>query len=373
MNLTLSEEQILIKESAKKYLESHYSFEKRRVIIEENPSYYLNHWKEFAELGWLGLPFPEEFGGFGDNINNLMTLMECFGANLTLEPIIFNNLIIGKVVQNFNLNKTASILEDIISGNKLYSFLFSPTDNYKNIILDKLKIKKNKENAELNGSISCVFGIERFDFILIPVLSNEKIFLYLIAGNKNGLEIKNYETIDNMKCSNIEFNSLELNNNELIIDIDKDEFFEKFDYIFDLATLAVCSQALGVIDKMYDLTLEYCKTRQQFGKNIGSFQVIQHRLVDMYIIKEEMRSLNYMAQVTINDKKEVRKKNISLNKIFLGSRAKAMSQDCIQIHGGMGVAKEMSIGHYFSKITALGALFGSTDYHKERYAGNDIF
>ena len=90
-----------------------------------------------------------------------------------------------------------------------------------------------------------------------------------------------------MKCSNIEFNSLELSNNELAIDIDKDEFFEKFDYIFDLATLSVCSQALGVIDKMYDLTLEYCKTRQQFGKNIGSFQVIQHRLVDMYIIKEE--------------------------------------------------------------------------------------
>ena len=260
MNLSISEEQILIRESAKKFLELNYSFEKRREIIEANHPYYFKHWKSFAELGWLGLYFPEEVGGFGENISNLMTLMESLGSNLTLE----------------------------------------------------------------------------------------NISLYLISQNKDGYEIRNYETIDNMKSSNIDFNSLELNKEELILKINKEEFFEKFDYIFDLATLSICSEALGIIDKMYDLTLEYCKTRKQFGKAICSFQVIQHRLVDMHIIKEEMRSLNYMAQLTLNEKKEIRKKNISLNKIFLGSRAKSKSQECIQFHGGMGVAKEMSIGLYFS-------------------------
>ena len=132
----------------------------------------------------------------------------------------------------------------------------------------------------------------------------------------------------------------------------------------------MCSQALGIIDKMYELTLEYCKTREQFGKKIGSFQVIQHRLVDMHIVKEEMRSLNYMGQLSIEDDNN-RKKSISLSKIFLGTHAKKMAQDCIQLHGGMGVAKEMNIGHYFSKITTFCSLFGSTDYHKERYASND--
>ena len=132
----------------------------------------------------------------------------------------------------------------------------------------------------------------------------------------------------------------------------------------------MCSQALGIIEKMYNLTLEYSKTREQFGKKIGSFQVIQHRLVDMHIVKEEMRSLNYMGQLSMEE--EIRqKKSISLNKIFLGTHAKRMSQDCIQLHGGMGVAKEMSIGHYFSRITTFCSLFGNTDYHKERYSNYD--
>lgn len=371
MNLSISEEQILIRESAKKFLELNYSFEKRREIIEANHPYYFKHWKSFAELGWLGLYFPEEVGGFGENISNLMTLMECLGSNLALEPFTFNNLIVGKVLQKFSSENSNKFLQDIIAGNKLYTFLFSPTENYKNDILTNLKIEGNKGKEVLKGTYSCVFGIEKFDYIIIPVLSGENICLYHLSENKDGFEIRNYETIDNMKCSNIDFNSLELNSNELILKINKEDFFEKFDYIFDLATLSICSEALGIIDKMYDLTLEYCKTRKQFGKAISSFQIVQHRLVDMHIIKEEMRSLNYMAQLTLDDKKEIRKKNISLNKIFLGSRAKAMSQDCIQLHGGMGVAKEMSIGHYFSKITSFCTLFGSVDFHKERYASND--
>ncbi len=372
MNLTLSEEQKLIKDSARKYLELNYSFDKRQKLIVENPMHYFKHWKGFADLGWLGLPFPEDVGGFGGNVNNLMTLMECLGANLILEPYIYNNLIIGKIFQSFPSNETLKFLEEIITGEKLYTFLFSPTDNYKNNILKASNTKSGSKTNLLSGSINCVFGIEKFDFILVPVLVDEYLSLYLFEKEKKGFEIKNYETIDNMKCSNIEFNELNLEESELILKIKKDHFFDKFDFIFDLATLSICSQALGIIDKMYDLTLEYSKTRKQFGKNIGAFQVVQHRLVDMYIIKEEMRSLNYMAQVTIDKEKDIRKKNISLNKIFLCSRAKYMSQDCIQLHGGMGVAKEMSIGHYFSKIIAFSTLFGSIDYHRDRYASYDI-
>ena len=133
MNLTLSEEQILIKESAKKFLELNYSFEKRRETIDENKPYYFKHWESYAELGWLGIAFPEEVGGFGGDISNLMTLMECLGANLTLEPFTFNNLIIGKIFQELPLKNTKSFLQEVISGNKLYAFLFSPTDNYKSV------------------------------------------------------------------------------------------------------------------------------------------------------------------------------------------------------------------------------------------------
>ena len=130
----------------------------------------------------------------------------------------------------------------------------------------------------------------------------------------------------------------------------------------------MCSEALGVIEKMYKLTLEYVKTREQFGKRIGDFQVIQHRMVEMYIVKEEMRSLNFSSQVSFynNDLKE-RAKTISLNKIFLDTKAKEVAQDCIQLHGGMGVANEMSIGHFFKKLTFLSTIFGDADYHYKRY------
>ena len=138
--------------------------------------------------------------------------------------------------------------------------------------------------------------------------------------------------------------------------------------------MACCTDALGVIDKMYDLTLEYTKTREQFGNKISSFQVVQHRLVDMYICKEEMRSLNYMAQVSFDNVNEIeRKKNISLNKIFLGSKAKNIAQDCIQLHGGMGVAEEMQIGHYFKRLTSLCSLLGDINFHYKRYQENDKF
>jgi len=373
MNLTLSEDQILIRENAQKFLDLNYSFEKRQDIILKNKKLPFDYWKKYAELGWLGLAFSENVGGYDGNINNLMTLMECLGSSLILEPIIFNNIIIGKLFEELKIRNFNTSLEQIITGEKIYSFLFSPTESFENNILENLKIHKNNEKNILSGKCELVFGIDNFDYILIPLYLNNNINLYLLSNAKQGYEVRNFETVDNMIVSNIEFNNCELNNDELVFSTEKKAFFTKLDYIIDLAILSVCSQSLGIIDKMYELTLDYCKTRKQFGTPIGSFQVNQHKLVDMYIIKEEMRSLNYMAQLTFDSKVEERRRNVSLNKIFLGTHAKNMAQSCIQLHGGMGVAKEMSIGHYFSKITSYCNLFGNTSYHKERFASNDKF
>ena len=371
MNLTESEEQILIKNSAKKFLELNYSFDKRRQILENKTQQDKKYWKEFADLGWLGLPYSESYGGFGGNINNLMTLMECQGSALVLEPYIFNNLVVGKILEKLRAESSKRFLEDIITGNKIFTFLFSPFGDYRNNITNNLKVRKEGEDFLVTGRINCVFGIEKFDLMIIPLCLNEKVYLFITDNNYQGIEIRNNQTIDDMIMSDIEFNSLKLSNKELVTITSKNNFFKIFNYIYDLATLAMCSQALGIIDIMYNLTLDYCKTREQFGRKISSFQVIQHRLVDMHIIKEEMRSLNYMGQLSIDKDHDIRSKNISLNKIFLGTRANIMAKDCIQLHGGMGVAKEMSIGHFLSKITVFCSLFGSTDYHKERYSNYD--
>ena len=370
MNLTLSEDQVLIRDSAQKFLDVNYSFEKRINFIENKKEAFKNNWKKFSELGWLGLAFSDDIGGFDGNINNLMTLMERIGASLVLEPIIFNNIIVGKFFEQFSIENKSKFLQEIISGEKIYSLLFSPNSNYQNLISSNFKVKKTNNKEQLSGKINFIFGLNEVDYLLVPILINNEIYVYILKKDLESLEIRNFETIDNLTVSEIEFSAIELNETNLLIKIDKETFFKKLDYIIDYATLTMCSQALGIIDKMYELTLEYCKTREQFGKKIGVFQVIQHRLVDMYIITQEMRSLNYMGQLSMEAEID-RKKSISLNKVFLGTHAKRMSQDCIQLHGGMGVAKEMSIGHYFARITTFCSLFGNADYHKERYSNYD--
>ncbi|MDC3023887.1 acyl-CoA dehydrogenase family protein [Alphaproteobacteria bacterium] len=370
MNLTLSEDQILIRDSADKFLEQNYSFENRQTFIENKSKSFKKNWSSFSELGWLGLAFAEDIGGFDGNINNLMTLMESIGSSLVLEPLIFNNLIVGKLFEKLPLKNKEKYLKEIISGEKVYSLLFSPNENYKNNITQNLKIKNDSSQVSISGKYDYVFGLTEFDSLLIPIFIEDKIYIYNLNNSVGSFDIRHYDNIDDSSVSEIEFNSLKLDKKDLLTTVNKDNFFEKLDYVFDYATLSMCSQALGIIEKMYNLTLEYSKTREQFGKKIGSFQVIQHRLVDMHIVKEEMRSLNYMGQLSMEEEIN-RKKCISLNKIFLGTHAKRMSQDCIQLHGGMGVAKEMSIGHYFSRITTFCSLFGSTDYHKERYSNYD--
>ena len=163
-------------------------------------------------------------------------------------------------------------MQEIISGEKIYSLLFSPTSNYQNLISSNLKVKKTNNQEQLFGKINFIFGLNEVDCLLVPILINNEIYVYIIKNDLESLEIRNFETIDNLTVSEIEFNALELKETNLLIKIDKETFFKKLDYIIDYAILSMCSQALGIIDKMYELTLEYCKTREQFGKKIGLFQ-----------------------------------------------------------------------------------------------------
>ena len=191
--------------------------------------------------------------------------MERIGASLVLEPIIFNNIIVGKFFEQFSIENKSKFLQEIISGDKIYSLLFSPNSNYDNLISSNLKVKKQIIRNNF-WKINFIFGLNEVDYLLVPILINNEIYIYILKKDLESLEIRNFETIDNLTVSEIEFSAIELKETNLLIKIDKETFFKKLDYIIDYATLSMCSQALGIIDKMYELTLEYCKTREQFGK-----------------------------------------------------------------------------------------------------------
>ena len=370
MNLSLNEEQLLIKNSAEKFFLDNLSFEQRNKILTSDGKLFEHLILKSKELGWYGLPFDQKFGGLGGNITDVMTLIETFGASLHIDPYIFSLLLPGKIIEHFcDEDKKSHYLNKIINDNIKLAYCFAEPNTRFDI--HKLNCEVNLEENKyfLKGKKILVVAADQANSIIVPAIDKDKnVYLVKIDNTSKNFLSNKYKIIDDSNAVDYEFDGFEFNENDILVKLRYEEYKKKISIIFDYLTLAVCSEALGVIEKMYKLTLEYVKTREQFGKRIGDFQVIQHRMVEMYIIKEEMRSLNCSAQVSFsnNDPKEIIK-SISLNKIFLDTRAKEAAQDCIQLHGGMGVANEMSIGHFFKKLTFLSMLFGDSDYHYKRY------
>ena len=370
MNLSLNEEQLLIKSSAEKFFQDNLSFEQRNKLIVSDSKLCEDLILKSKELGWYALPFDQKFGGLGGNITDVMTLIETFGKSLHIDPYIFSLLFPGKIIEHFcDEEKKSYYLDKIINGNLKFAYCFAEPNLRFDIHKLNCEVHIDENKYFLKGKKILVVAAAQANSIIVPAIDKDKnVYFVKIDKTSKGFLSHKYKIIDDSNAVDYEFDGLEFNENDILIKLNHEEYKQKISIIFDYLTLAVCSEALGVIEKMYELTLEYVKTREQFGKRIGDFQVIQHRMVEMYIIKEEMRSLNCSAQVSFfnNDSKE-RVKSISLNKIFLDSKAKEVAQDCIQLHGGMGVANEMSIGHFFKKLTFLSMLFGDADYHYKRY------
>ena len=372
MNLGFNEDQKLIKSSAEKYFLENYSFDKRKRYLSGDFK-NIDKWKDFSSLGWLGLPFSEKYGGYSGRVSDVMVLMETFGRALVIEPYVYFNILSGLIIEKMSLNENKSeLLSKIINGSRKVSFAFAEPQS--RFSISNIKTEAISDNVDwiVNGKKNFVVETEISDYLLIPAYcsQDEEVKLFLIDKNNTKLNINSYENIDSSSVADIILNNLKIKNQDLIGSFKKGNYEREIEYFIDYATLANCSQALGIVDKMYELTLEYVKTREQFGKKIGEFQVVQHRMVEIFIKKEEMRSLNYMAQVNMYKDDVERKKNISLNKIFLGTHAKLIGQECIQLHGGMGVAEEMQIGHYFKRLTTLNTIFGNIDYHYDRYSNN---
>ena len=370
MNLSLNEEQLLIKNSAEKFFLDNLSFEQRNKILTSDGKLCEDLILKSKDLGWYGLPFDQKFGGLGGNITDVMTLIETFGASLHVDPYIFSLLFPGKIIEHFcDEDKKSHYLDKIINDNIKLAYCFAEPNIRFDIHKLNCEVYLEENKYFLKGKKILVVAADQANLIIVPAIDKDKnVYLVKIDNKSKNYLFNKYKIIDDSNAVDYEFDGFEFNENDILVKLNHEEYKKKISIIFDYLTLAVCSEALGVIEKMYKLTLEYVKTREQFGKRIGDFQVIQHRMVEMYIIKEEMRSLNCSAQVSFsnNDPKE-RIKSISLNKIFLDTKAKEAAQDCIQLHGGMGVANEMSIGHFFKKFTFLSMLFGDSDYHYKRY------
>ena len=373
MDFTFNEEQSLIQDQVDQFVQKEYDWETRQSLSNSELGFGEDNWKKFAELGWLGISVSEDSGGFGGSAIESMLIMEAFGKGLVVEPFLETVIMAGGLIDDHGSDQQkSSFLEPAIAGEMHLALAYAEPQSRFNLSDVVTDAKADGDNFIINGYKSVVMNGPSADQIIVSArtsgtqLDGNGISLFIIDANESGLDKTNYKTVDGRRASDLTFENVSVSKESLIGVQDKG--FEILDSAIDKAILAISAEAVGAMEVLYKTTVEYTKTREQFGTAIGKFQVLQHRMVDMFMEYEQCKSLLYMATMKHEEKAEDAKKAISGLKYQVGKAGKFIGQQAVQLHGGMGVTDELNVGHYFKRLTTVGTIFGNTDYHLKKYS-----
>lgn len=374
MDLDLSEEQRLLKDAIERLMRERYTFDDRRKYAAEEPRFSESMWVRYAELGLLGMPFPERFGGFGAGPVETMIVMEAFGKGLILEPYFATVVLAGGILRHAASEaQKAKLIPAIVEGRTKLAFAYAEPQSRYDLFDVEAESKKDGKEWVLNGTKGLVLHGDVADAIIVSARTagaardRDGIGLFLIAGDASGVKRRGYPTQDGLRAAEITLENVRVKETEVIGD--PAGAFPVISRVADEAVAALCAEAVGCFAEMNAITLNYLKTRKQFGTTIGSFQVLQHRAVDMFVEHEQSRSMAiYATMMAAEGDTAERERAISAAKAQIGSSSKALGRQAIQLHGGIGMTMEYSIGHYFKRVTMIDVLFGDTDYHLRRLA-----
>ncbi|PIB96990.1 acyl-CoA dehydrogenase family protein [Caulobacter sp. X] len=370
MDFNFTEEQSMLRDTVASFLQDKYDFDTRRKIVSSDSGWRADYWKAFAEeLGILGAPFSEELGGLGGGAVDNMIVMEEFGKALVIEPYLGTVVIGGGFLKHSGYASAASVIEGIIGGTTTIAFAYGePQARYTWRDL-KTTAKKDGSGWVLNGHKAVVIGAPFATHLIVTARTGGAqrdaggVGVFLIDKSLPGVVTRDYPTVDGNRASEVYFENVSVPADALIAE----DGLALVDKVIDEATAAVGAEAVGVLRKLHEGTLDYAKQRKQFGTAIANFQVLQHRMVDMFIEVEQSVSMTYMATIKLEEEAAERAKAVSAMKVRIGRACKFVGQNAIQIHGGMGMTDELAIGHYFKRATMIEGLFGSVDHHLKRY------
>ena len=372
MDFTFNEEQTLIQGQVEQFIQRDYNWESRQSLILTDSGYSLDNWNTFAELGWLGISISDDSGGFGGSSVDTMILMEEFGKGLVLEPFLETVVMCAELIDKAGtLEQKKDVLTDVVEGKIQLALAYAEPQSRFNLADVMTEAKLESDNFILNGFKSVVMnGPNANKFIISARTSGDQrdesgISLFLVDAEVSGLSSRDYQTVDNRRASELTLESVVIPRSCLIGELD--EGFMVLDAAIDRSILAISAEAVGAMEVLYKTTVEYTKTREQFGTPIGKFQVLQHRMVDMFMEYEQCKSLLYMATMKHDEDSADAKKAISGLKYQVGNASKFIGQQSVQLHGGMGVTDELNVGHYFKRLTTIGTIFGNSDYHLKKY------
>lgn len=369
MDFNLNKEQELLRDGLGKFLATRYDLEKSRTAAKLGPGWQPDIWRGLAdELGILGAAFPESVGGIGGGPVEIMVIAEELGRALAIEPFIDTVVVAGGLLQRADHRVAATLLERITEGSAIVALASTEPDGERTVSTTAVR---DGDEWVLTGEKIVVTAAPLATHLLITArISGEDqgISLFLAefdpAAPPAGVEVHSYRTIDDRRAADLTINQLHLPADALLAA----DATASLAQARDEGAAAVCAEAVGAMRKVLSDTVEYCKQRQQFGQPIGTFQVLQHRMVDMYMELEQAVAAVYLAVLNLDAEPHTRARAVSAAKVTIGRAARFLGQNAVQLHGGMGMTEELAIGHYFKRLTALQYEFGSTDQHRARYA-----
>ena len=372
MDFSFNEEQTLLRNTIQSFIQDNYDFDKRTEIVKSEEGMKIENWKLFSDLGLLGLPFSEDDGGLGFGPVELMIVAEEFGKGLVVEPYIQTIVTCGGFLKRASEKQRHEYIPKIISGEDIWAFAYAEPQGRYNLNDLTTKASKEGDNYILNGC-KCVVSAAPWSKKLIVSArtsgdqrDEEGISLFILDKDSSGISLRDYPTVDGSRASEITLEDVKVSSENLIGEEGKAS--KLIEQVVDESIAAVCAEAIGAMSVLNEATVEYCKTRKQFGQPIGKFQVLQHRMVDMFMQYEQSVSMTYMVNLKLHEEYSERRKAASGAKVQICKAAKFIGQSAIQLHGGMGMTDELNVGHYFKRLSMIESLFGNIDHHLKKYA-----
>ena len=373
MDFSLSEEQQLLKDSVDRFVREAYEFDKRRALAQSADGFSRDNWSQMAELGWLAVSLPEEFGGIGGGPVETMIIMEALGSGLVLEPYLASVVMGGGALMLGGRDEQKrEWLPKLAEGKCMLALAYAEPQSRYDLHDVALTATKNGGGYVLNGQKGVVLHGGCADMLVVSArTSGERrdesgITMFLVDANAPGTSRRDYPTVDGLRAAEVAFDNVSVGDDAVIGLVD--EGLALLETVADHASAALCAEAVGCMKVLHDDTNEYLKTRKQFGQPLSKFQVLQHRMVDMFMEYEQSRSMAYMATLKLDEEDaNARKKAVSAAKVQIGNSGRFIGQESVQLHGGMGMTDELRVGHYFKRLTMIDIMFGNKDHHLKRY------
>lgn len=373
MDFSFTEEQNLLRNMVQKFVQNDYTFDNRRAIIRSEAGWKRQNWSTFAELGVLGAPFAEEHGGMGGGPVETMIIMEEFGRGLVVEPFLGTVVLAGGFLRHGGSKaQKDQYIPEIIEGKRVCAFAFAEPQGRYNLADLAVTAKKSGAGYVLNGHKAVVIGAPWADTLVVTARTSGGqrdaigVSVFIVDKKAKGVSCRDYPTVDGLRASEVTFENVAVGADAVIGEVDNG--LKLVERVVDEGIAALSAEAIGAMKVLNDTTTEYCKTRKQFGTPIGKFQVLQHRMVDMFMNYEQSVSITYMVTLKLDAPDAERRRAASAAKVQIGKAARFIGQQAVQLHGGMGMTDELNVGHYFKRLTMIDTMFGNVDHHLKRYS-----